>query len=294
MIRTTPERPVDIDEVVPELSAHRGVGTRLHARPGVPRPEQSSVGGQFLWPTDEPWPLCTEPHKRRFGERLADVRLRRRILEEVWSRRPAPGEPEGLTEEEFETLRSLRRGRHAPPWLAGTDPIPCCRWPGSTPVRFPACPCPATRTRSNSSGARSTHAGRIGPSPSAYVGGRPPTSPRCPPNNRSRKPWDTPSTSPTRACSTPSRSPSTSGRICRPTRFVHGSTSGRNGRTRSAVGSASPCLPAGRSADSRPGRPPGGGGHRGEHPRIVVGRGGRPLVFVCPTDWAHPHRTVLR
>ncbi|OMI85716.1 hypothetical protein BSZ07_32575 [Streptomyces sp. M1013] len=123
MPRTTPERPVDIEGVIPELSEYRGLGTRLHPRPGEPRPDQSSVGGPLLWPADEPWPMCTEPHKRRFGERIADVRLRRRILAEAWSRRPEPGRPEGPTDEEFETLRSLRRGRHAP-WLADTDPIP--------------------------------------------------------------------------------------------------------------------------------------------------------------------------
>ncbi|TPQ19729.1 hypothetical protein [Streptomyces sporangiiformans] len=123
MARTTPERPVDIEEVIPELSGYRGLGTRLHPRPGAPRPEQSSVGGPFLWPADEPWPTCTEPHRRRFGERLSDVRLRRKILAEAWSRRPGPGQSEGPTDEEFELLRSLRRGRHAP-WLADTDPIP--------------------------------------------------------------------------------------------------------------------------------------------------------------------------
>ncbi|MFF4250941.1 hypothetical protein ACFY1L_07025 [Streptomyces sp. NPDC001663] len=62
---------------------------------------------------DEPWPVCTEPHKRRFGERLSDVRLSRRIR----------GKPEGPTEEEYEILRSLKRGRYAP-WLNDTDPIP--------------------------------------------------------------------------------------------------------------------------------------------------------------------------
>jgi hypothetical protein len=123
MTRTTPERPVDIEQVIPELSRYRGVSTRLHPRPGTPRPEGSSVGGPFLWPADEPWPMCVVPHKRRFGERLSDVRLSRRILREAWSRQPVPGQPEGPTAEEFETLRSFRRGRHAP-WLEDTDPIP--------------------------------------------------------------------------------------------------------------------------------------------------------------------------
>jgi hypothetical protein len=123
MTRTTPERPLDIEAVIPELSGYRGTGTRLHPRPGTPAPEQSSVGGPLLWPADEPWPTCTVPHKRRFGERVGDVRLRRKILAEAWSRQPAHGEPTGPTEEELQVLDTLRRGRHAP-WLGDTDPIP--------------------------------------------------------------------------------------------------------------------------------------------------------------------------
>ncbi|MCT9006943.1 hypothetical protein [Streptomyces rhizosphaerihabitans] len=111
MTRTTPQRPVDIEQVIPELSGYRGVGTRLHPRPGVPGPEQSSVGGPLLWPAGEPWPHCAEPHKRRFGERISEVRLTRKLL------------AAGPTEEEYELLRSFRRGRHAP-WLTDTDPIP--------------------------------------------------------------------------------------------------------------------------------------------------------------------------
>ncbi|MFI9101831.1 hypothetical protein ACIGXA_15050 [Streptomyces fildesensis] len=123
MTRTTPERPVDVEALFPELSAHRRMGTRLHPRPGAPAPDQSSVGGPFLWPAGEDWPVCREPHPRGRGELLRDVRLRRRILAEAWSRPSASGEPEGPTDEEREVLKSLRRGRHAPE-LADTDPIP--------------------------------------------------------------------------------------------------------------------------------------------------------------------------
>lgn len=55
--------------------------------------------------------------------RVGDVRLRRQILAEAWSRPPVAGTPEGPTDEERQTLSSLRRGRHAP-WLGDTDPIP--------------------------------------------------------------------------------------------------------------------------------------------------------------------------
>lgn len=123
MTRTTPARPVDIEAVFPELAAHRRTATRLHPRPGNPGPQESSVGGPLLWPADEPWPMCTQPHRRRYGDRVSDVRLRRRILAEAWSRTPAPGRQPGPTQEEGDVLRSLKRGRHAP-WLEDTDPIP--------------------------------------------------------------------------------------------------------------------------------------------------------------------------
>src|SRR5687768_5492560 len=104
MTRTTPERPLDTEAIIPELSGFRGAGTRLHPRPGTPGPEESSVGGPLLWPADEPWPTCTVPHKRRFGERVSDVRLRRKILAEAWSRQLAPGQPAGPTEDELQIL----------------------------------------------------------------------------------------------------------------------------------------------------------------------------------------------
>ncbi|MFB7608990.1 hypothetical protein [Streptomyces gardneri] len=31
-------------------------------RPGAPTVHDSSVGGPFLWPADEPWPYCEERH----------------------------------------------------------------------------------------------------------------------------------------------------------------------------------------------------------------------------------------
>ncbi|MFE0421831.1 hypothetical protein [Streptomyces sp. NPDC058953] len=77
MTRTTPERPLDIEAVFPALAAYRGTTTRLHPRPGSPGVRDSSVGGPFLWPADEPWPVCTAPHDRTTGPRPADVRRER-------------------------------------------------------------------------------------------------------------------------------------------------------------------------------------------------------------------------
>lgn len=38
----------------------------------------------MLWPADEPWPVCTHPRKQSTGERMEEVRLRRRILTKAW------------------------------------------------------------------------------------------------------------------------------------------------------------------------------------------------------------------
>jgi hypothetical protein len=105
---------VDIEALFPELSRHRRTATRLHPRPGTPTAHQSSVGGPFLWPADEPWPACREHHRRSHGERPADIRLRRRNLVEAWSRQTETGERPGPTEAEREILDGLEPGEHAP------------------------------------------------------------------------------------------------------------------------------------------------------------------------------------
>ncbi|WP_030275151.1 hypothetical protein [Streptomyces sp. NRRL B-24484] len=58
MARTTPPRPVDMEELFPELAPLRRTAIRLHPRAGSPSAEESSVGGPLLWPADEPWPVC--------------------------------------------------------------------------------------------------------------------------------------------------------------------------------------------------------------------------------------------
>jgi hypothetical protein len=123
MTRTTPARPVDIEALFPQLSAYRAIGTRLHPRPGTPSAKQSSVGGPFLWPADEPWPVCVEPHPRDTGVRPRDVRERRRILAEAWSRPPGAEGRRGPTDEEIAQLTALE-ATHQVPGLQDTDPIP--------------------------------------------------------------------------------------------------------------------------------------------------------------------------
>ncbi|MFD9216231.1 hypothetical protein ACFVY9_24655 [Streptomyces sp. NPDC059544] len=115
MTRTTPPRPVDIEAVFPALAAHRRTATRLHPRPGAPKPDESSLAGPLLWPADEPWPVCTAVHPKGTGHLLSDVRLRRRIQEEARGR--------DYTEEERLVLDGMASGLHVRD-LGDADPLP--------------------------------------------------------------------------------------------------------------------------------------------------------------------------
>ncbi|MFE7778521.1 hypothetical protein ACFU5O_32510 [Streptomyces sp. NPDC057445] len=119
MTRTTPPRPLDVEALFPELTAHRGTTTRLHPRPGAPDVSDSSVGGPLLWPVDESWPVCTEPHGRELGGRPADIHRRRQVLDASWARNPASGP----TEDERHLLQELDR-EHRVAGVADTDPLP--------------------------------------------------------------------------------------------------------------------------------------------------------------------------
>jgi hypothetical protein len=119
MSRTTPRRPLDVEALFPELAAYRGTTTRLHPRPGVPEAADSSVGGPLLWPANEPWPVCTEPHSHARGRRPADIHRERRILDSAWLREPNPGP----TDEERRLLEQLRR-IHRVSEAAATEPLP--------------------------------------------------------------------------------------------------------------------------------------------------------------------------
>ncbi|MEV8093096.1 hypothetical protein [Kitasatospora sp. NPDC085879] len=119
MSRTTPPRPLDVEALFPELSAHRGTTTRLHPRPGRPDIATSSVGGPLLWPSSEPWPACTEPHNHARGHRPTDIHRRRQILASAWRREPNPGP----TDEERQLLDELDR-RHRVEGPAATYPLP--------------------------------------------------------------------------------------------------------------------------------------------------------------------------
>ncbi|MFD4402095.1 hypothetical protein ACFWPH_04955 [Nocardia sp. NPDC058499] len=106
---TTPPRPFDVTTVFPHLAPLARTATRLHPRPGVPSPQDSSIGGPLLWPADEPWPHCDGPHVvDGINPALspADVRLERRI------RAAARGRT--LTPQERETLERIRPPQEYP------------------------------------------------------------------------------------------------------------------------------------------------------------------------------------
>jgi hypothetical protein len=118
MPRTTPPRPADVEAAFPELVALRRSATRLHPRRGTPPAQDSSAGGPRLGPADEPWPVCTLPHRRGTGFRFADVLSKRESQEQARLRDPA-----GPTPEEAEFIDAVKSGPYAPQ-LADTDPIP--------------------------------------------------------------------------------------------------------------------------------------------------------------------------
>ncbi|MFE0513206.1 hypothetical protein [Streptomyces sp. NPDC058964] len=110
-VRTTPPRPMDVTAVFPELAPLARPAIRLHPRPGSPSVRDSSVGGPFLWPSEEPWPHCEDAHLHvdsGFRQPPAEVRLERRMQAR---RHRDPGGP-GLTPEE-EAIKERNAARLA-------------------------------------------------------------------------------------------------------------------------------------------------------------------------------------
>lgn len=109
----TPPRPIDVAAVFPQLAPLARTATRLHPRPGAPTWHDSSIGGPLLWPAEEPWPHCEEPHVVdgiNPARSPADLRLERRIF--------AASHGRDLTPEERETLERVRPPRTYPVRLA--------------------------------------------------------------------------------------------------------------------------------------------------------------------------------
>ena len=59
MNRTTQKPPIDLLEFVPHMGDRAQTTVRLHPRrKKVAELAASKIGGQFLWPANEPWPSC--------------------------------------------------------------------------------------------------------------------------------------------------------------------------------------------------------------------------------------------
>lgn len=136
MTRTTPPRPVDIGEVLPQLAPLARPATRLHPRPGSPTARDSSAGGPLLWPAGEPWPHCDCPHVQDDANPLMspqDVRQLRQIMAASASRGNSAFMPE-----ESAIMTRIDAGRPLPegpvPMLPvaqlHTRDIPALRPPG--------------------------------------------------------------------------------------------------------------------------------------------------------------------
>ncbi|MFF4948106.1 hypothetical protein [Streptomyces chattanoogensis] len=122
-IFTTPPRPFDITALFPQLAPLARTATRLHPRPGSPTVHDSSVGGPLLWPADEPWPYCDEPHNSRASLWILspdDVRLLRRGRAAAAERMRRDPEAPEWTPEDLATEKRIRAGR---PWFDGPIPL---------------------------------------------------------------------------------------------------------------------------------------------------------------------------
>nr|BFD81408.1 hypothetical protein StreXyl84_08090 [Streptomyces sp. Xyl84] len=120
---TTPPRPFDVTALFPQLAPLARIATRLHPRPASPTVHDSSVGGPLLWPADEPWPHCAEPHDRHAAPVVHspdDVRLLRRDLAASTERLRLDPEAPEVTPEERENWERTKAGR---PWFDGPIPL---------------------------------------------------------------------------------------------------------------------------------------------------------------------------
>ncbi|MFE4698316.1 hypothetical protein ACFRIC_14725 [Streptomyces sp. NPDC056738] len=136
---TTPPRPFDITALFPQLAPLARTATRLHPRPGSPTVHDSSVGGPLLWPADEPWPYCDEPHDSRASLRVlspGDIRFFRRDRAAAAERLRHDPEAPQWTPEERETWKRIGAGR---PWFDGPIPLVSVAQLYARDVPFP-CP----------------------------------------------------------------------------------------------------------------------------------------------------------
>lgn len=115
MVRTTPPRLVDLEELFPGLSRYARTTTLLHPRWGAPGVEESSVGGPLLWPSDEPWPACAQEHEAGiFSVSVAQVRAERARKAAETLDGQVRGSAGGAVAKQLERLRALAAGTSGP------------------------------------------------------------------------------------------------------------------------------------------------------------------------------------
>ncbi|WEH29167.1 hypothetical protein [Streptomyces sp. AM 3-1-1] len=121
---TTPPRPFDVTALCPQLAPLARTATRLHPRPGSPTLHDSSVGGPLLWPADEPWPHCDDPHPEEEAadvpHSLDDIRELRRVLAASEARLLRDRHAPLALPEEREVSDRFTKGR---PWFDGPVPM---------------------------------------------------------------------------------------------------------------------------------------------------------------------------
>ncbi|MFG2295022.1 hypothetical protein [Streptomyces sp. NPDC048603] len=95
----------------PGFAPYVRTATLLRPSAGTPGTHDSSVGGPLLWPADEAWPCCREPHMVYVREKLAEAEreLWQRIERDVRERR-RPGQAYVLTAEEAEAQSRIMDG----------------------------------------------------------------------------------------------------------------------------------------------------------------------------------------
>ncbi|MFD2467491.1 hypothetical protein [Amycolatopsis silviterrae] len=108
---TTPDKPVDIASVFPELSGTERTTVRLHPWQDSVTVRDSSMGGPLLWPEDEAWPVCSIDHPDDRPLPSAEgQRLQRRLAEVRAEMYEHPGTP-GLGDEFARLEKSIRELR---------------------------------------------------------------------------------------------------------------------------------------------------------------------------------------
>ncbi|MDH6129956.1 hypothetical protein [Kitasatospora sp. GP82] len=132
------------DEIVsrlPELAPYGRSAVRLHPERGEPTEQGSSVGGPLLWPSDEPWPMCSEPDDEEPSGLPAVAMVP--VAQIYASDAPGPWWPTGI--DLLQILWCPNEHWEAPPNQADVSPLVEVRWrrAADVGVALPPPPVPA-------------------------------------------------------------------------------------------------------------------------------------------------------